>query len=141
MVEPGAVPADQSIADEPFHEPQTAQVDLAPTAPSIDTVALLPWHGPFEWNGVIVAAAPQGIALGLFDPYREPLGRLTDRLAVALEFQHSDAMTDAAEQRATRDDGLCAFPHFVSGRVVAAGLNRARSDAACEERQRRVVAR
>jgi GAF domain-containing protein len=69
---------------------------------SIDTVALLPWYGPFEWNGVIVAAAPQGVALGLFDPYREPLGRLTSRLAVALDFQRSDSLSEAAEQRAAR---------------------------------------
>lgn len=67
-----------------------------------DTVALLPWYGPLEWNGMIVSAAPEGIALGLFDPYREPLGRLTDKLAIALDFRRSDSLVEAADQRASR---------------------------------------
>ena len=90
--------ADDEVADAPARENR----DQMPAARSVDPVALLPWHGPFEWKGLIVAAAPQGIALGLFDPYREPLGRLTDRLAVALDFRRCDSLIEAAERRASR---------------------------------------
>ena len=94
---------DESVTYEP-HEDLTAfnPADQMPAPQSPDTVALLPWFGPFEWNGMIVAAAPQGIALGLFDPYREPLARLTDRLAVALDFQRIDSLTAGADRRASR---------------------------------------
>lgn len=92
--------ADESVSEEIIPDIRTRH--QIPAVPSIDTVALLPWHGPFEWNGLIVAAAAQGIALGLFDPYREPLARLTDRLAVALEFQRDDSVTEDAHQRASR---------------------------------------
>src|SRR6185436_18637604 len=57
----------------------------------IDEVMLLPWHGPFQWNGLIVGVVPEGITVDALDPYREPLARLTDRLAVALEFEIGDA--------------------------------------------------
>lgn len=60
-----------------------------------DYVMLLPWRGPFGWNGLIVAPANPRIALEALDPYREPLARLTDRLAIALEFEHSDAVSEA----------------------------------------------
>ena len=67
-----------------------------------DYVMILPWRGPFGWNGVIVAPANPRIALEALDPYREPLARLTDRLAVALEFEHSDEESEAHRQRASR---------------------------------------
>ena len=67
-----------------------------------DYVMILPWRGPFGWNGLIVAPANPRIALEALDPYREPLARLTDRLAVALEFEHSDEESEAHRQRASR---------------------------------------
>ncbi|MEK6325755.1 MAG: GAF domain-containing protein [Acidobacteriota bacterium] len=67
-----------------------------------DEVMLLPWHGPFRWNGLIVTAVPAGIMVDALDPYREPLARLTDRLAVALEFEVGDAAIEAFDERATR---------------------------------------
>lgn len=96
--------AEESVGDEPVGENQTSfkSDDQVPATRRVDAAVLLPWHGPFEWNGLIVAAAPSGIALEVLDPYREPLARLTDRLAVALEFEHSDAVSEAAEQRASR---------------------------------------
>jgi GAF domain-containing protein len=69
---------------------------------SVDYVMVLPWRGPFGWNGLIVAPANPRIALEALDPYREPLARLTDRLAVALEFEHSDAVSEAHHQLASR---------------------------------------
>jgi hypothetical protein len=67
-----------------------------------DTVMLLPWHGPFAWNGLIVTAAYPGIGLELMEPCRVPLERLTDRLAVALEFEQTDALSEEHDRRAAR---------------------------------------
>jgi len=103
-IEDTPLAAESIDAEKPDRESQIVVAATAPPQPnqSPDPVAILPWQGPFEWHGVIVAAAPQGVALGLFDPYREPLGRLTDKLAVALDFQRSDSLSEAAEQRARR---------------------------------------
>jgi PAS domain S-box-containing protein len=67
-----------------------------------EEVMLLPWHGPFQWNGLIVTAVPAGMTVDALDPYREPLARLTDRLAVALEFGVGDAAIEAFDERASR---------------------------------------
>jgi PAS domain S-box-containing protein len=67
-----------------------------------EEVMLLPWHGPFQWNGLIVTAILSGMTVDTIDPYREPLARLTDRLAVALEFEVGDAAIEALDQRASR---------------------------------------
>ena len=72
------------------------------TLRSDDYAMILPWRGPFGWNGLIVAPANPRIALEALDPYREPLARLTDRLAVALEFEHTDAVSEAHHQLASR---------------------------------------
>lgn len=96
--------AEESVGDEPIEENQSSfkSDDQVSATRSVDAVVLLPWHGPFEWNGLIMASKPSGMTLDLLDPYREPLMRLTDRLAVALEFEHSDAVSEAAQQRASR---------------------------------------
>ena len=100
-LEQAGITAEEEVGGEPVKENRTTfgGANQAAAVPSPDTVALLPWYGPFEWSGMIVSAAPEGIALGLFDPYREPLARLTNRLSVALDF-HS--LVQAAEQRASR---------------------------------------
>ncbi len=77
-------------------------VDPVSTSPGVDLAMLLPWRGPFEWNGVIVVSASPGITPEVLEPYREPLARLTDRVAVALEFERSDAASEASDQRAAR---------------------------------------
>lgn len=76
---------------------------------SAETVLLLPWHGPFAWNGLIVTAAHPGIGPELVEPYRVPLERLTDRLAVALEFEQTDALGEAHDQRAARTTEFSRF--------------------------------
>lgn len=103
-VEQAATIAEEPVAGEPAQEnhPTFGGSSQTIDAQTPDTVALLPWYGPFEWNGIIVSAAPEGIALGLFDPYREPLGRLTDKLAVALDLQRCDSLVEAAEQLISR---------------------------------------
>jgi GAF domain-containing protein len=94
---------EQAVGEEPLQEKQRGieSNDQVSASRSVADVMLLPWRGPFEWNGLIVTAAPSGITLEAFEPYREPLARLTDRLAVALEFEHSDAVSEAHHQLAS----------------------------------------
>ena len=69
---------------------------------SDESVMLLPWRGLFNWNGLIVTSVPEGHAVDALENYREPLERLTDRLAIALEFQENDASLEASDQLAMR---------------------------------------
>ena len=110
-VEQGEFAAEQNLDTELIEaNPTTSPIDAqVPMVQRPDTVAVLPWQGPFGWIGLIVAAAPHGIALGLFDPYREPLGRLTDKLAVGLDLQRSDLFNEAAEQRSARTTNFSRF--------------------------------
>src|SRR5215475_10524369 len=67
-----------------------------------DDVLVLPWNGPFEWAGLILVSAFSSITAEALDPYREPLDRLTDWLAVALELQRDDATNNSSQLRAAR---------------------------------------
>jgi GAF domain-containing protein len=67
-----------------------------------DQVLLLPWRAAFQWRGIIVTANSPGVSAESLEPYREPVARLTERLAVALELESSDAALGAIEERASR---------------------------------------
>ncbi|MFY9555106.1 MAG: GAF domain-containing protein [Blastocatellia bacterium] len=82
------------------------RIDEQPTNSIGEDALLLPWHGPFEWNGLIVAAIRPGFAVAVLEPYREAIARLTDRLAVALEFERCDSTVEASEERAARTTGF-----------------------------------
>lgn len=92
--------------------PEDAQVlpshltaDQAAAEPAIgedEEVIVLPWRGPFQWNGLIVASLPSGVTASALDSYAEPFARLTDRLALALEFEDSDAALQTADEQASR---------------------------------------
>jgi GAF domain-containing protein len=68
----------------------------------IDDVLIWPWSGPFEWAGMILASGFSGATPETIESYREPLARLTDRLAIALEFQRDDVANDSSQLRAAR---------------------------------------
>jgi len=97
-------PAEEDAQSARVDEPQSAieTREQAPASRAVDAVTLLPWRGPFEWSGLIVASRPPSVGLEALDPYREPLARLTDRLAAALEFQRGDEANEACDQRASR---------------------------------------
>jgi GAF domain-containing protein len=67
---------------------------------------VMSWRGPFDWNGVIVAEAQRQADSGMLDRYREPLVRLADRLAIALEFRRERAEALALDERASRTLGF-----------------------------------
>jgi GAF domain-containing protein len=69
---------------------------------AVGQVTLLPWRGPFKWHGLIVGSVPAGFLVNALEPYAASLARLTDRLALALELDFSDAEIEAADERASR---------------------------------------
>lgn len=76
-------------------------VVAAPTARA-EEVLLLPWRGPFGWNGLIVTTLAGDMTVDSFEAYREPIARLTERLGVALELESGDAAVSRIEQRISR---------------------------------------
>jgi len=86
-----------------------AQAEFPPSATdehivisrNVDDALIWPWNGPFEWMGLILTSGSAG-SLEALESYREPLTRLTDRLAVALEFQRDDLAKDSSQLRAER---------------------------------------
>lgn len=63
---------------------------------------LLPWRGAFQWNGLIAVDSFGGITAEALEPFREPLARLTDKLAAALEFEDKEAALEGLNQHASR---------------------------------------
>jgi GAF domain-containing protein len=70
-------------------------------APDPDVIAL-PWRGPFNWHGLMVARALGPANAEILGRLREPLARIGDRLSVALQFQQSSAQMTALDERASR---------------------------------------
>jgi len=81
-------------------EPLESESHTPPTR--VEEVLLVPWDAMFQWNGLIVASLPAGAMPEAIDPHRDAIARLTERLAVALEFESVDFSLDASEQRAER---------------------------------------
>jgi GAF domain-containing protein len=117
--EPSAPSIDKKVGDEPAAREVNSSIDdiandqkdheaqsfnTEPLVPHRDTddAIIWPWSGPFEWSGLILASASSGITPEALEPYREPLTRLTDRLAVALEFQRDDLANNSSQLRAAR---------------------------------------
>ncbi|HSB11769.1 MAG TPA: GAF domain-containing protein [Blastocatellia bacterium] len=79
----------------------SAESHDAPSARA-EEVLLLPWRAAFRWNGLIVTAVAEGVTAESLGAYREPVARLTERLAVALELESGDAVLTALESRVSR---------------------------------------
>ncbi|HEY3138470.1 MAG TPA: GAF domain-containing protein [Blastocatellia bacterium] len=80
------------------------EFELDQIAPSQggEYVLLVPWRGPFGWNGLIVASNPAAMPAEAIGRYREPLSRLTEKLAVALQFEGADAELQSTKQIVSR---------------------------------------
>lgn len=73
-----------------------------PSQPRSDeNVMILPWRGPFEWNGLIVAST-RSMTPESVERHRDTVNGLTDKLAVALECELSDSQTEVNSERASR---------------------------------------
>lgn len=62
-------------------------------------LVVFPWRGPFDWNGLITARPLEPFNPELFARLRESLARVSDRLAVALQFQQENEQLSALDER------------------------------------------
>lgn len=107
--EQSAVTEEPAPETEQSLEPEFVTSSLEPLEPEshtpltrVEEVLLVPWDTTFQWNGMIVASLPAGAMPQAIDPHRDAIARLTERLAVALEFESIDAALVGADQRAER---------------------------------------
>ncbi|HXG67711.1 MAG TPA: GAF domain-containing protein, partial [Blastocatellia bacterium] len=63
------------------------------------SVAVLPWRGSFGWGGLMIARAGEGFNAEALSHYREPLARLSNALAVALEMERERGEAAANDWR------------------------------------------
>lgn len=73
----------------------------ASPAAGLDTI-VFPWRAAYDWTGIILAQVTQPLSPEALQRLREPLARLADRLAVALEFERERNELFALDDRATR---------------------------------------
>ena len=93
--------SEPAIEDEPtVAQPATATSETSETA-GLDTV-VFPWRAAYDWTGLILAQATPPPTPEALQRLREPVGRLADRLAVALEFERERGELFALDERATR---------------------------------------
>jgi GAF domain-containing protein len=65
-------------------------------------VVIFPWRGAYDWTGIILAQATPALTPEVLQRLREPVARLADRLAVALEFDRERNELFALDERASR---------------------------------------
>jgi GAF domain-containing protein len=84
----------------PLSEDRTeGQTTGHPPLSETGTAAVLPWQGAFGWRGLIIARAQGPISPEEFDKHREPLARMSDRLAVALELEAEREQSSRLNER------------------------------------------
>lgn len=84
-----------------------AETEQLASVPSTNQpVAVFPWRGPFGWNGIIIARADQGGDPNALTRFGEPLARLGDRLAVALQLKSEQVERDLVAERSLRTTGF-----------------------------------
>lgn len=77
------------------------QTGLQNESPDYDIV-VFPWRGPFDWNGLITARLLEPFNPEVFMRLRDPLVRVSDRLAVALQFQQENEQLAALDERTSQ---------------------------------------
>jgi GAF domain-containing protein len=85
-------------------QPVAELPDIAPSSLSdaARDVFILPWRGPFDWTGLIVTRAPASVPMDTLERYREPLARLTGRVAAALEIESEAEKLGGLQERVSR---------------------------------------
>jgi len=65
-------------------------------------IIVFPWRGAYDWTGTFLAQSAPTLTPESLQRLREPVGRLGDRLAVALEFERERQELFALDERASR---------------------------------------
>jgi GAF domain-containing protein len=76
-------------------------VAQATLAAGLDII-VFPWRAAYDWTGIFLAQATPSLTPESLQRLREPMGRLADRLAVALEFERERQELFALDERASR---------------------------------------
>jgi GAF domain-containing protein len=92
---------DTAADGEPVNDQAAPLVAEASPTASLDTL-VFPWRAAYDWTGIILAQVTQPLTLEALQRLRDPLARLADRLAVALEFERERNELFALDDRATR---------------------------------------
>ena len=88
-------------------ETESAEAEQLASGPATNqTVAVFPWRGPFGWNGIIITRADEGADPNALARFNEPLARLGDRLAVALQMKSEQSERDLVDERSIRTTGF-----------------------------------
>jgi GAF domain-containing protein len=103
---PPLIPASAALG---FSHPQSINTNALMTQQPMtagQSITVIPWRGAFGWSGLIVANGLPTNPSEALSAYRQPIARLNDKLAVALEMasQHSDRFD--MEQRLSRADNF-----------------------------------
>jgi GAF domain-containing protein len=97
VAEVDQAPGDAGDAGDAANDAQA----LAAAEPSANVI-VIPWRGPFDWRGVILARPIDKADAEALNRYRDPLARLTDRLAVSLELETEQRQLEALDERSSR---------------------------------------
>jgi GAF domain-containing protein len=102
----GSLVKDQPAADEAIEGDEAAAQAPRPPAPASAMAGLdvivFPWRAAYDWTGMFLAQAAQSHTPEALQRLREPVARLADRLAVALEFERERQELFALDERASR---------------------------------------
>ncbi|MFY9610237.1 MAG: GAF domain-containing protein [Blastocatellia bacterium] len=93
----GAATSKQNAAPEEQFASQSMLREGAPP-----DILMLPWRGPFNWGGLIVAGTQAAITFETLEAFRAPMRRLTDRLAASLEIESESVKLLALNQGVSR---------------------------------------
>jgi GAF domain-containing protein len=100
---------EQDLENQPVTEgaagPAQAE-QLASSPQPTQTVAVFPWRGPFGWNGIIIAKADQQKDASALARFSEPVARIGERLAVALQLKSEKSERALVEERSLRNTGF-----------------------------------
>ena len=109
-----AVEAGHQVGGEPSEHRDAPEESLTihstQPAPGTD-IWILPWRGPFGWTGLIVTGTQTGVTLETLEGYRALIGRLTDRVAAALEIESE------SEKLLTLDESVSRMVEFSSALI------------------------
>lgn len=104
QAEPASEAAQAGIDETPSDK--TASDRITSPLNADQSLAVLPWSGPFGWSGLIVARSDEIISSDSLSKYREPLAKLSNRLAVALELGKKKAALDKRDEREAQATGF-----------------------------------
>lgn len=106
LVEQPAAEGEPQAGEEPSEqnaprEGEFGSQSMHRTGAQLD-VLILPWRGPFNWSGLIVAGPQAGVRIETLEALRAPMGRLTDKLAAALEIESESGKLLSLNQGVSR---------------------------------------